>query len=472
MRPTMIFSRFLPYACLCTMAARAQSDSSSSSSSGSQLTLSGSSEASVPTGSYLSYSTTITIATSSPITTSAIVSTITSGSFTITTTLGSTTIFGLSTTTYVGNATANSTASSTSSSQLILHGSARSTAVNGTGNSTATATSSSTQPTNTTPCNNYPEFCSRKYGNITEVAAHNSPFIKSGNAAANQGLSVTTQLNDGIRLLQGQMHFVNSTPHFCHTSCDILDAGPITEYLTTVKDWISQHPYDVVTILLENGDYNPVEAYVPFLEQTGLIPYAYLPPKIPMNISDWPTLSSMILTGKRLVLFMDYNANQTSVPYVLDEFSQMWETPFDPTNRSFPCTVQRPPNLTPAETKSRLYTINHNLNYDISLVGVSLSVPNIPLLNVTNNITGFGSLGVNAEECESMWDYPPKFLNVDYYNVGNGSVFEVAAKWNNVTYSRPCCGLPVSGAARTREWVGRSAMFAAACVVLVNWLML
>jgi hypothetical protein len=267
------------------------------------------------------------------------------------------------------------------------------------------------------------------------------------------------------------MHFVNSTPHFCHTSCDILDTGPITDYLSTVNDWVSTHPYDVVTILLENGGYNPVEQYVPFIEQTGLVQYAYLPPKIPMGIEDWPTLATMILTGKRVVIFMDYEANQTAVPWILDEFSQMWETTFDPTDRTFPCTVQRPPNLNDADARNRLYLTNHNLNFGINLLGNSILVPNIPLLNVTNNVTGFGSLGLNSEQCNSTWDYPPKFLNVDYYNVGNGSVFEVAAKYNNVTYNRPCCGLPVSGAQRIRELMGRSAMLTAACVA-VSWMML
>lgn len=39
------------------------------------------------------------------------------------------------------------------------------------------------------------------------------------------------------------------------------------------------------------------------------------------------------------------------------------------------------------------------------------------------------------------WGRPPNFLLVDYYNFGNGSVFEVAAQMNNVTYNRKCCGL-------------------------------
>ena len=350
----------------------------------------------------------------------------------------------------------------------MLEGSTRSTTttLGGTSNSLAIATSSSAEPTNTTPCNNYPEFCGRKYGNITEVSAHNSPFVKPDNAASNQALPVTIQLNDGIRLLQGQMHFLNSTPHFCHTSCDILDVGPITDYLGLVYDWVSTHPYDVVTLLLENGDYSPVEQYVPFIESTGLVQYAYLPPKIPMGINDWPTLGSMILTDKRLVIFMDYEANQTAVPWILDEFSQMWETPFDPTNRSFPCTTQRPPDLPPTDAKTRLYLTNHNLNYDINILGYNILVPDIPLLNITNNVTGFGSLGVGAKECLDDWGYPPKFLNVDYYNVGNGSVFEVAAKYNNVTYNRPCCGLPVSSAVWTREKVRQSAILAAAAAVV------
>lgn len=268
------------------------------------------------------------------------------------------------------------------------------------------------------------------------------------------------------------MHFVNSTPHFCHTSCDVLDAGPITDYLGTVKTWVDNHPYDVVTILLENGDYENVESYVPFIEETGLVPYAYIPPQIPMGIDDWPTLASMIITGKRVVIFMDYDANQTAVPWILDEFSQMWETPFDPTNRSFPCDVQRPPDLAANDAQNRLYMTNHNLNYEISLLGNSLLVPNIPLLNVTNsNGTDLGMLGLNAEQCNATWGYPPKFLNVDYYNVGNGSVFEVAAKYNNVTYNRACCGIATSGA-RLNEVMGRSASLLAICIIATTYLLM
>lgn len=47
-----------------------------------------------------------------------------------------------------------------------------------------------------------------------------------------------------------------------------------------------------------------------------------------------------------------------------------------------------------------------------------------------------------------MWGRYPNFLLVDFYDVGKGSAFEVAAKANNVTYSGKCCGKRVSGASR------------------------
>lgn len=266
------------------------------------------------------------------------------------------------------------------------------------------------QPTNTQPCNQYPEFCTRKYSNITYVAAHNSPFTNPNNAAANQQLSVTQQLDDGIRMLQGQTHLVDNTLYYCHTSCDLLNAGTAQSYFANITSWVKAHPYDVVTVLIGNGDYIGVGNFTSPLESSGLAAYAYTPPKIPMSLSDWPTLSEMILTNKRVVIFLDYDANQSLVPYIQDEFSQLWETPFDPTNQSFPCTVQRPPGISRNQSEERMYMLNHNLNTEISLLGTSLLVPNFPALSVTNNVSGFGSLGLSANQCTGMTRSNPTSL--------------------------------------------------------------
>ncbi|KAI9708093.1 MAG: hypothetical protein M1820_004297 [Bogoriella megaspora] len=342
-----------------------------------------------------------------------------------------------------------SSSSSTARQTLSLLGGASTTLGPANGTSMSSSSTSSATPTNTQACNNYVEFCSRKYSNITEITAHNSPFVRPNNVASNQALPVLDQLNDGIRMIQGQTHSVNGTLHYCHTSCDLLDAGPVVDYLTTVAEWVRSHPFDVLTILIANGDLQPVDVFVDPIQASGLGPYLYVPPEIPMGLDDWPTLSQMILTSKRVVVFMDYNANQSAVPYILDQFSQMWETPFDPTNASFPCTVDRPPSLSRQDAQSRMYLMNHNLNLQISFAGQSLLVPNTALINTTNNGSeaGIGSLGSSAANCSSDWNRAPNFLLVDYYNEPNGTVFEVAAQMNNVTYNRQCCGLTPTGAA-------------------------
>ncbi|KAL9001165.1 MAG: hypothetical protein Q9169_000349 [Polycauliona sp. 2 TL-2023] len=358
-----------------------------------------------------------------------------------TTSLGSV-LDGSANTIAVANVSDVSSSAGSSTSATLLQGSVQpSPPANGTAtaNSTSTSTSTSEQPTNTQPCNNYPELCGRKYSNITQVAAHNSPFVAPNNAASSQALNVIQQLDDGVRMLQGQTHL----------------------------RWVRRHPYDVVTLLIGNGDLSKVGNFTAPLESSGLARYAYVPPEVPMGVDDWPTLAEMILRQKRVVIFMDYEADQIAVPYILDEFSQVWETPFSPTNRSFPCTQERPPDLSKEDAGLRLYMANHNLNTELTLAGSSLLVATVPLLNETNSAEGFGSLGLMARDCNERWGRPPNFLLVDFYNVGSGSVFEVAAKYNNVTYDRPCCGMvPSSASTMIPSHVMLSAMLGITALVL------
>lgn len=312
-------------------------------------------------------------------------------------------------------------------------------------NGTAAATSSAPRPTNTQPCNGYAEFCNLKYSNITQIGAHNSPFDIKGNAASNQELDVQTQLNDGIRMLQFQVHQPNDTSPLmlCHTSCDLLNAGTLVAYLTLVREWLDANPYDVVTILMGNYDVLTPQTFVPPIQESGLDRYLYTPPTVPMGLDDWPTLGEMIVMQRRVVIMLDYEANQGEIPWLLDEFANMWETPFSPTDREFPCIQDRPPGQARDVSEDRLYMANHNLNIDIEIAGFSLLVPAFPLLNETNAVEGYGSAGVMSENCTRNWDRPPNFVLVDFYNIGsyNGSVFEVAAIANGVQYNRDqCCG--------------------------------
>lgn len=197
----------------------------------------------------------------------------------------------------------------------------------------------------------------------------------------------------------------------CHTSCDLLNAGPWQSSLELLAFWLKQHPYDVVTWLIVNSDFRPVENYVSAIQDSGVAQYLYEPKYVPQRRDQWPTLAEMIISGKRLVLFMDYNANQTKVPYILNEFSHMWETPFSPTNRSFPCTVQRPPHLGDEKASDEyMYLANHNLNtaIDISAILGSgskndiLLIPNTAEIRPTNGqYDRYGQLEAMRVNCTS-----------------------------------------------------------------------
>lgn len=157
-----------------------KSDSSTSVDLSTASTVTNPSTVALPSGSYITYSTTITLANGNS---SVLVSTTAAPNATATTS---------------GNHTIVTT---TSNSLTVLVGSGGSTTLgNGTMNATTTSTATQTPVVNTRPCNNYSEFCARNYSNITMVAAHNSPFVRKGNAAANQALDVTAQLDDGIRM--------------------------------------------------------------------------------------------------------------------------------------------------------------------------------------------------------------------------------------------------------------------------------
>ncbi|KAI7504204.1 PLC-like phosphodiesterase [Hortaea werneckii] len=349
--------------------------------------------------------------------------------------------------THSNSTVTTSTGRTTTQTVTTITGGDSSTSTRTTGSATS-STSTGPIPSNTVPCNNYPEFCSRQYSNITQICAHNSYFSVKNNAASNQDYDMHMQLDDGIRMIQGETQLVNGTMYGCHTSCDLLNAGTYASILSRVANWVEAHPYDVVTILVGNSDYEKgVTAldYVQPFEESGLMPYLYEPEYVPQRRNQWPTLGEMILSGKRVVAFIDYNANQTAVPWLLDEYTHFWSTPFSPTDPDFPCSLQLPLHLDNETAKEEfMYIANHNLNVRFNIGGYNILIPDTYHIQRTNGkYDQFGQLGAMTGNCTEIWDAPPNFLVVDYYNRGDpkpGSVFEVAAKANNVTYNRQCCG--------------------------------
>ncbi|EEQ86359.1 hypothetical protein RJZ56_006806 [Blastomyces dermatitidis] len=266
-----------------------------------------------------------------------------------------------------------------------------------------------------TECNGRADYCDRRYSELSFVGAHNSPFV-GFLPQHNQEISVVSQLNLGVRYLQGQTHLnARGKLRMCHTSCFLENAGGLDTFLRKVKGWLDDNPDEVVTLLITNGDRLDISRFDESFRNSGIVPYAFVPSSSPhkLPLDEWPTLQQMIQSDKRLVVFLDYGADMRRVPYILDEFSYYWETPFDTTDPLFlQCKIDRPPNANPDD---RMYIVNHYL--DIEKVGVlfpdRLSAPR------TNAPTGKGSIGAQVELCTSIHGHKPNVVLVDFLNQGD-----------------------------------------------------
>lgn len=81
---------------------------------------------------------------------------------------------------------------------------------------------------------------------------------------------------------------------------------------------MDSNPNDVVTLLIVNSDDFPPTAFDTVFKAAGLDTLSYAPPSASIPASQWPTLGSMISSGKRLVTFLDASADFTSVNYLID----------------------------------------------------------------------------------------------------------------------------------------------------------
>jgi hypothetical protein len=277
-----------------------------------------------------------------------------------------------------------------------------------------------------TTCNGFSQFCDRSYGNITFVGAHDSYAVGINNVFANQDYNVTQQLNDGIRMLQTQAHNQSGTIQLCHTSCSLFNGGTLQSYLQSVQSWMNSNPNDVVSLLIVNSDGFLPTDYDTVFKAVGLDALSYSPPSATTSVGSWPSLGSLIDSGTRLITFMDAGADFTTVPHIIDEFTNVWETAFDLTDTTFDCNVNR----TNGDPSTEMFLINHFLDQII----LGQPTPDPDAANVTNGVSGTGSLGLQVQTCAAANGRNPNFMLVDFYEFGGGSVFEVAATANGVTY--------------------------------------
>ncbi|KAI9681909.1 MAG: hypothetical protein M1822_006986 [Bathelium mastoideum] len=282
----------------------------------------------------------------------------------------------------------------------------------------------------TKACNNSPSLCSRSYNNITHLGAHDSPFVRDQttgfSTSGNQYYNSTVQLSAGVRLLTAQIHPFTASGgqtewHLCHTSCDLLDVGKLSDWLSEIKTWMDQNPNEVVTVLIVNDGASNSDLDAQF-QTANIVSYAYAPATSATVPAQWPTLDSFISSGKRLLTFIAYQepSNSTSTPYLMNEFTYIFENPFDVTQaNNFSCTANRPSAVNGATDKALSGFMMPLMNHFLDTQQIfDIETPNAQAAPITNGMNGTGNLLGAATSCAAEYQKPPNFILVDFFNVG------------------------------------------------------
>lgn len=341
--------------------------------------------------------------------------------------------------------------------------------------SAASTVESAAESTSTVACNNSPDLCSRQYSNVTHMGAHDAAFLRDSSTdnsvAGNQYYNATKALNAGIRLLSLQVHNQNGTLELCHTTCALLDAGTLEDFLGKIKLWMDENPNEVVTLLIVNSDDEDVASFGEVFESSNISSYGYTPATVSAS-NTWPTLQTMIDDGTRLVTFIATVTYSTTYPYLLNEWDFVFETAYEVTSLAgLNCTLDRPSGLSDASSaisSGYLPLMNHFVYQSIT---TSIEVPNVEIIDTTNSpdTSTVGSLGYSAYECNSEWGTAPVFALVDFYS--EGPAIDTADNLNGITAegrsdSSSATSDAASGFGSTGAKTGALVAFLAAAVLI------
>ncbi|KPI40000.1 PI-PLC X domain-containing protein [Cyphellophora attinorum] len=295
---------------------------------------------------------------------------------------------------------------------------------------TSPTTSTDQTSGSSSACNNSPDLCSKPYNQITHLGAHDSPFVRDAttdfSVSGNQFYNSTIQLNAGVRLLSAQIHKSNGNIHLCHSSCDLLDAGILSTWLMEIKRWMDNNPREVVTLLLVNSDdFNPSDINFHFTA-SNITEYVYTPASKSAAPATWPTLNDLITSNQRLLTFVASLApanTPDSMAYLMDEFTFMFENPFENTKPSdFTCDPSRPSsvkgNTQLALSNNKMPLMNHFLYKESDFLNIQS--PDVENITTTNspNTTNVGMLGQAMQDCTQAYQRAPTFILVDFFDEG------------------------------------------------------
>ena len=293
-------------------------------------------------------------------------------------------------------------------------------------------------------CNGHVELCDRRYDQVAFPATHNSMSAATNDKwfFPEQPDGIVDQLDHGIRVLlidswygqrtdrpgvvataegsrakalaEAREAFGDATvasalrvrhafgltprgpvrPYLCHAMCELGSTDWLTS-LRATRDWLDQHPTEVVTLFVQD-EVSPADT-ADLIERAGLLPSVYTP-----TGDTWPTLGNMVASGKRLVVLMESHGGGDEWPWLMQGFDWVQDTPFlFRTPAEFSCE----PNRGPADAP--LLLVNH------WVTDKKAEVTSAELVNARRVLLP------RVEECQQERGMLPNFVAVDFYDRGD-----------------------------------------------------
>jgi outer membrane protein assembly factor BamB len=286
---------------------------------------------------------------------------------------------------------------------------------------------------------------SRRYDQHCWLCAHNAyANVLDGWWYAQQGPTIVTQLNEGVRALMldtwdCQTNGTNEVI-YQHDGCDKKWLmTPWSKYtrvqdsLAEIGSWLDRNRNEIVTIILEQRVANAARLQQAFTA-SGVMPRIFYadrdnvaPDGTHWNVTTqgWPSLAWMVAANLRLVVFSDWGKGNDGFPRIWDravenEYGNASRNgKFKNRNGSEPLT----------DTSRSLFVMNYNTTVSLNFA----DAPDMPWgifdrLNDANQILSFVSA------CKSLTTRTPNFIAVDWYDNGfNGgpaqAVLAVNTRW-------------------------------------------
>lgn len=189
----------------------------------------------------------------------------------------------------------------------------------------------------------------------------------------------------------------------------------------------------MVTLLLVNSDNVAVTKLDPLFQEAGIKDLAYTPTS--PSIFNFPTLQELVKNKTTAVTFLSTSAT-TSVPYLIDEFSYVFETAFEVTDPSnFSCIAERPSAVNgtgnlKAATQSRMGLMNHFLYQEVG-EGLGIFSPNETYAEDLQGTKATGNLKDAVEKCSRQWGTKGGFVLMDF--IGDEDALSTVDTQNGVT---------------------------------------